>query len=120
MLGFGALGTNFRESQQMASVWTFVGASPAFILIALLENPQGTIARIFSFVPFTAPTTMMFRYTLDPGGTPLLDLAASMAILVAATALALKVSARLYRVGLLLYGKRPGVREVWTWMLRSR
>ena len=119
MLGFGALGTNFRESQQLASVWSMIGASPVCILVALFENPHGTIGRVFSFIPFTAPPTMMFRYTIDPSGTPWLDLALSTAILLASTFLALKVSARLYRVGLLLYGKRPGLREIWRWMVRS-
>ncbi len=120
MLGFGALGTNLRESQQMASIWTFLGASPAIILLALIESPQGTVSRIFSFIPFTAPTTMMFRATVDPKGTPLFDILLSIAILAASTWLALKVSARLYRAGLLLYGKRPGVREIWRWLVAGR
>jgi len=120
MLGFGALGTNLRESQQMASVWTFLAASPAFILIALIESPQGTVSRIFSFIPFTAPTTMMFRATVDPKGTPLLDILISILVLAASTWLALKVSARLSRAGLLLYGKRPGLREIWRWLVAGR
>jgi len=120
MLGFGSLGTNLRESQQMASIWSFVGASPSFIAIALFEAPQGTVARIFSYIPFTSPTTMMFRYVVDPKGTPMLDIVASMVLLVATTWLAIKVSSRLYRAGLLLYGKRPGPREIWRWMVNAR
>jgi len=120
MLGFGALGTNLRESQQMASIWSFIGASPALIMIALFEAPQGTVARIFSYVPFTSPTTMMFRYVVDPKGTPIVDIVASMLILVATTWLAIKVSSRLYRAGLLLYGKRPGPREIWRWIVSAR
>jgi ABC-2 type transport system permease protein len=120
MLGFGALGTNLRESQQMASIWSFIGASPAMIMIALFEAPQGTLARIFSYIPFTAPTTMMFRYVVDPKGTPILDVIASMVILVVTTWLAIRVSARLYRAGLLLYGKRPGPREIWRWIVNAR
>jgi ABC-2 type transport system permease protein len=120
MLGFGALGTNLRESQQMASIWSFLGASPALIAIALFEAPQGTIARVFSYIPFTAPTTMMFRYVVDPKGTPIYDIVASMALLVGSTWLAIRVSARLYRAGLLLYGKRPGVREIWRWIVDAR
>ena len=119
MLGFGSLGTNLRESQQMASVWSFIGASPALIMIALFEAPQGTLARVFSYVPFTAPTTMMFRYVVDPKGTPVYDIVASMALLVASTWFAIRVSARLYRAGLLLYGKRPGIREIWRWMINA-
>ncbi len=120
MLGFGALGTNFRESQQMASIWSFIGVSPMFIIFALIEAPQGTLARVFSFIPFTAPTTMMFRYTIDPKGTPVLDIVLSMVVLLGATALAVRISARLYRAGLLLYGKRPGLREIWRWVAAAR
>jgi ABC-2 type transport system permease protein len=119
MLGFGALGTNLRESQQMASIWSFLGASPAMIVIALFEAPQGTVARIFSFIPFTAPTTMMFRYVIDPKGTPVYDIVGSMLLLVGSTWFALRISARLYRAGLLLYGKRPGLREIWRWMIQA-
>jgi len=119
MLGFGSLGTNLRESQQMASIWSFIGASPALIMIALFEAPQGTLARVFSYVPFTAPTTMMFRYVIDPKGTPIYDIVASMVLLVASTWFAIRVSARLYRAGLLLYGKRPGIREIWRWMVNA-
>lgn len=119
MLGFGALGTNLRESQQMASVWSFIGASPAMIVIALFEAPQGTIARVFSYIPFTAPTTMVFRYVIDPKGTPVIDIVGSMLLLVGSTWVALRISARLYRAGLLLYGKRPGLREIWRWMMQA-
>jgi len=120
MLGFGALGTNLRESQQLASVWTFVAMSPWFIQLALTEAPQGTLARVFSFVPFTAPQTMMFRYAIDPKGTPWLDIVISIVVLGVSTVVALKLSARLFRAGLLLYGKRPGVREIWRWLLAAR
>ncbi len=116
MLGFGALGTNFRESQQMASVWSLLGASPLFIVFALFEAPQGALSRVFSLVPFTSPMTMMFRYAIDPRGTPALDIAASILLLLATAILSLRLSARLFRAGLLLYGKRPGLREIWRWI----
>lgn len=120
MLGFGALGTNLRESQQMAAVWSFLGASPVLVVLLLIEQPQGTLARVFSYIPFTAPTTMMFRYTIDPKGTPVLDILGAIAVLLVATVVALKASARLYRAGLLLYGKRPGLREIWRWLVTTR
>ncbi|HEX7901692.1 MAG TPA: ABC transporter permease, partial [Planctomycetota bacterium] len=93
-------------------------SSPAFILIALFESPQGTLARIFSFLPFTAPTTMMFRYVVDPKGTPLWEMLLSAGLLAGTAWLALVASARLFRVGLLLYGKRPSPREIWRWLFQ--
>jgi ABC-2 type transport system permease protein len=120
MLGFASLGSNFRESQQLASIWSLIASAPAFILIALIESPQGGLARTFSFIPFTAPMTMMFRYVVDPAGTPGWELLLSAGLLAATAGLALLASARLFRVGLLLYGKRPGVREIWRWLVRGR
>ncbi len=120
MLGFGALGTNLRESQQMAAVWSFIAASPIPVVILLIEEPQGVLARVFSYIPFTAPTTMIFRYTIDPKGTPLLDILGSIAVLLLSTVVAVRVSARLYHAGLLLYGKRPGLREIWRWLIAAK
>jgi ABC-2 type transport system permease protein len=116
MLGFGALGTNFRESQQMASLWGFIGSAPMFAQIVLVEDPHGTVARVFSYIPFTAPVTMMLRYTIDPKGMPWYEVPAVISILLVSIFLALRLSAKLYRVGLLLYGKRPSVREILKWV----
>ena len=116
MLGFGALGTNFRESQQMASLWTFIGISPIFVHMALVEAPHGTLARVFSYIPLTAPVTMMLRYVTDPKGMPWYEIPAVLTLLLVSTLLALRMSAKLYRVGLLLYGKRPSLREIWRWL----
>lgn len=116
MLGFGSLGSNFRESQQMASIWSLIASSPVFVMVPLIEAPQGALSRVFSFLPFTAPMTMMFRYVVDPKGTPAWEMALSAAILAGTAAFALVASARLFRVGLLLYGKRPSPREIWRWL----
>jgi ABC-2 type transport system permease protein len=120
MLGFGALGTNLRESQQMASMWSLIGSSPVFLIFAIFERPQGGLAKTFSFIPFTAAPTMMLRFTVDSKGTPLWEILLSLALLAACTVLALRVSARLFRAGLLLYGKRPGLREIWRWVVAGR
>jgi ABC-2 type transport system permease protein len=62
---------------------------------------------------------MVFRYVIDPKGTPVVDIVGSMLILMGSTWLALRISARLYRAGLLLYGKRPGPREIWRWITQA-
>ena len=104
----------------MASMWSLIGSSPVFLIFAIFERPQGGLARVFSFIPFTAAPTMMLRYTVDPQGTPVWEILLSLAVLAVSTVLALRVSARLFRAGLLLYGKRPGVREIWRWVVDGR
>lgn len=116
MLGFGSLGTNFRESHQMASIWAMVAVIPLMALMVILEEPHGTLARVLTFIPLTTPATMMLRYGVDPAGIPLPELVGAVLLLMVSSGLALLFSARLFRVGLLLYGKRPGLREIWRWI----
>ena len=59
---------------------------------------------------------MMARYSVDPAGTPLWEILATIGWLALWTFLALRFSAKIYRVGLLLYGKRPTPREIWRWL----
>jgi ABC-2 type transport system permease protein len=109
MAGLGALGTSYRESQQIAGVVSMGAFLPIMFIPALIEYPNGGLARGLSFFPFTAPTTMVLRLTA--ADVPLLDILLSAALIALAAWLVLKISAKLFRYGLLIYGKRPSFRE---------
>jgi ABC-2 type transport system permease protein len=111
MAGVGALGTTMRESQQLAGMFSFFAAVPYMISGFLFANPNMLIARILSFFPLTAPTMMMLRLPLAEVGW--VDVAVSIVVLLLSIPAALWVGAKLFRVGLLIYGKRPTVREIW-------
>lgn len=106
----GALGTNPRESQQIAGIFSFTAAIPWFAAGLLFTNPNAPIARILSYFPLTAPTTMMLRLPL--GDVPPIDIAISLIVLLISIPLALWGGARVFRIGLLMYGKRPSVKEI--------
>jgi ABC-2 type transport system permease protein len=114
MAGIGALGTSYRESQQMAGIVSFAAMAPLFVLPALLEYPNGTLARVFSFIPFTAPITMILR--LAASDPPLIDVVVAALSLVLGTWLLLNLSTKLFRFGLLIYGKRPSFKETVRWL----
>lgn len=116
LLGIGSLGSNQREAMQYTWVLSLVNAIPAMLWFVVLSEPQGAIARGLTILPLTAPVTMMARYSVDPAGTPLWEILATMLWLALWTYLALRFSAKIYRVGLLLYGKRPTPREIWRWL----
>jgi len=116
LLGVGSLGSNQRESTQLTWFITVTVMSPVFVWVSILSSPQSALARVFTYIPLTTPTTMMLRYSVDPRGTPWWEVALAIAVLIGATALSIRVSAKLYRMGLLLYGKRPAVREIWRWL----
>jgi ABC-2 type transport system permease protein len=116
LLGIGSLGSNQRESMQYTWLLSLANAVPAMFWFVILAEPQGVIAHVLSAIPLTAPVTMMARTCVDPAGTPAWEIFAMFGWLALWTFLALRFSAKIYRVGLLLYGKRPTPREIWKWL----
>ncbi len=116
MAGVGALGTTMRESQQLAGIFSFIAVIPYMLASFVMVNPNAPVVRAFSFFPLTAPTMMMLRIPL--GEVPWVDIAGSIGVLLLSIPAALWFGAKLFRVGLLIYGKRPTMREIWR-ILRS-
>jgi ABC-2 type transport system permease protein len=82
-------------------------------LAAVLKDPHGTIAVIFSMVPLTSPIVMLMRI---PFGVPWWQLAISVGILFATFLIVVWFAAKIYRVGILMHGKKPTWREIIKWM----
>tara|TARA_B100001750_G_scaffold185175_1_gene154168 strand:+ start:594 stop:1931 length:1338 start_codon:yes stop_codon:yes gene_type:complete len=112
MLATGSLGSSVAESQKLTLGWAMLSVTPLMVLLMLLEEPHGTLGTLFSVIPFTAPLTLMVRMSVDPDGVAPSELALAVASLMLATWLAIRIGARLFRVGLLLGGSRPSWREI--------
>lgn len=80
---------------------------------SVIEDPHSSLSFWFSIFPLTSPIVMMVRIPFD---VPAWELALSMTLLVLAFVINTWVAARIYRVGILLYGKKPTVREIWKWI----
>ncbi len=111
MAGVGALGATSQESQQLAGIFSMFAAVPYMISGFLFANPNALLARILSFFPLTAPTMMMLRLPLAE--VPWVDVVGSIGLLLLSIPAALWVGGKLFRVGLLIYGKRPTLKEIW-------
>lgn len=118
MLGTGSLGSNLREVNQWSAVWAMLSVIPMFMLQPVLAEPHGALARGLTFFPLTTASMLILRYALDPTGLPMWELALGFGILIVSTMLAVKGAARIYKVGLLLYGKRPTPRQLVRWLFR--
>jgi ABC-2 type transport system permease protein len=79
----------------------------------VLNDPNGQLAIWLSLIPFTSPVIMMVRL---PFGVHYLELIASMVLLVGGFIFTTWGAAKVYRTGLLMYGKRPTWREIFRWM----
>jgi ABC-2 type transport system permease protein len=115
---FGAIGSavdNDTDTQQfmmpvtMPLVLTFVVSQAV-----LTTNPNGQVAVWMSMIPFTSPIAMMMR--LPFGGVPAWQLATSMVLLVLGFIFTTWLAGRIYRVGILMYGKKVNYRELSKWM----
>lgn len=82
----------------------------------VLENPNGPVAFWLSMIPFTSPIVMMARIPFD---VPTWQIFLSMALLVLGFVLTTLLAAKIYRTGILMYGKKPTYAEIWKWIRYS-
>ena len=106
----GALGATQQEAQQLSGIFSMVAVLPMWVGGFLFTNPNAPIARVMSWFPLTAPTMMLLRLplgTVDP-----VDIVGSIVVLVLTVPLVIWLGSKLFRYGLLMYGKRPSFRQM--------
>jgi ABC-2 type transport system permease protein len=79
----------------------------------VINDPHGTVATVFSIIPFTSPIVMLMRI---PFGVPIWQLVLSIVLLFATFAFVVWFASKIYRVGILMYGKKPTWKELYKWM----
>jgi ABC-2 type transport system permease protein len=110
MGGVGALGTTQQESQQLAGIFSLMAAIPLMLGGLMFTNPNMAFVRVLSWFPLTAPTMMLLRLPMTE--VPLVDVVGSIVMLLVAIPIILWAGSKIFRMGLLMYGKRPGLRQV--------
>lgn len=82
-------------------------------VFTVIEDPHGTVSTIFSFIPLTSPVVMLMRI---PFGVPIWQQLLSFALLLCTFVFAVWFAAKIYRVGILMYGKKPTYKELFKWL----
>ncbi len=82
-------------------------------VFTVIEDPHGTVSTVFSFIPLTSPVVMLMRI---PFGVPLWQQGLSLLLLIGTFILAVWFAAKIYRVGILMYGKKPTYKELFKWL----
>lgn len=113
---FAAVGSAV-DSETEASQFTMPITMPLLLTYVLsfgvlINNPHGTVAVWLSFIPFTSPIAMLVRI---PFGVPVWQIALSATLLIAGFIFTTWVAARIYRVGILMYGKKASYKELIKW-----
>jgi ABC-2 type transport system permease protein len=113
---FAAIGSavdNETDTQQFMAPVTIPLIIAIMVMMNAIRNPDGAIAFWCSIIPFTSPVVMMGRI---PFGVPYWQLALSAVLLIATFLFTTWMAGRIYRTGILMYGKKVNYKELWKWI----
>lgn len=82
-------------------------------VFTVIEDPHGVVSTVFSFIPFTSPVVMLMRI---PFGVPIWQQGLSLLLLIITFIATVWFAAKIYRVGILMYGKKPTYKELFKWL----
>ncbi|MEJ2054995.1 MAG: ABC transporter permease [Calditrichaceae bacterium] len=110
----GAMVNTDQEGQQLSFPVIMMLIIPLMILGLIVKNPDSSIATVFSLIPFFSPIIMFARINLSSPG--FLEIGSAIMILILTILFLIWIVAKIYRVGILMYGKRPNLPEIVKWM----
>jgi ABC-2 type transport system permease protein len=113
----GAMVNSEQELQQLNMLLVMPLVVCMISLGAVVTNPNGLFSIALSLIPFSAPLIMYLRLSI--AAPPVWQIALSLLLLVAAIYAAVWLASRIYRVGILMYGKRPSLPEILRWLKYS-
>ena len=110
----GAMCNTEEETQQAQFPIMFLVITPVLFMIQVIQSPNSTFAVTMSLIPFFSPILMFARASV--GGAPAWQVALSFALMAAAVVAVAWMAGRIYKVGILMAGKRPTLPELWRWV----
>ena len=107
----GASVSRVEDVSQVSTMIMMVVMVAFFVAYYSFINPNSSLAVICSMIPWLAPMVMFSRLALS--NPPVVQVMISLVLLVMGSIFTTWVAARIYRIGILMYGKRPSVKEIW-------
>lgn len=117
----GAIGSvcnTLKEAQSMTAPLTIVTIIPMMLWFPIAENPNSTLSVGASFVPFISSFVMILRLTSTPE-IAMWQIVVTQVLLWASVVLVIWAAAKVFRIGVLMYGKQPSLGELFTWLRRA-
>ena len=106
------------DAQQLQWPVTLPIIIPMMFIYNVMSNPDGVLSIILSLIPFFSPILMMVRVAATE--VPLWQILTSIALMLLTFIGAIKIAARIYRVGILMYGKKPSFKELFKWIKMAK
>ena len=113
LVAMGSVCNSLKEAQNLMGPVTILLMIPLFAMVPIGKDPNGSLAQIMSFIPLFTPFVMMNRAAGPP---ELWEYIATTVLLVLSIGAAFWMAAKVFRVGVLMTGKPPRVKEIWQWI----
>ncbi|MDJ0767042.1 MAG: ABC transporter permease [Myxococcota bacterium] len=111
----GSMASNESDARQLQAPVSLIYAVPAMVsLMAMMSEPDGFLFVVLSLIPLSSPVAMPGRWVVSD--VPIFQIVLSLTLLVVTLMIVTWIAGRIYRVGILAYGKRPKLRELWRWV----
>jgi ABC-2 type transport system permease protein len=112
-VGIGSIVTTEQEAQQMTTYISLILILPVVVAMPAIQNPESMMVKVMSYIPLTIPSIMLLRFKIAP--VPLIDIGITLSIMFVSTIVTLKIAAKIFRIGILSYGKKPTIKELIQW-----
>ena len=113
----GAIVSTDEEARQAQMPLTLMILCSFLLFNVILNNPNSTLSVVLSMTPFLSPILMTLRVAMET--PPMWQIVLALAFSIATTIYVIRISAKIYRVGILMYGKRPSIKELRRWLRYS-
>lgn len=113
-VGIGSVVTTEQEAQQITTYISLILLLPVVIAVPAIQNPDFIVIKIFSYIPLTIPSVMLLRLNISPVTT--YEIIFTILIMLLSLIIMIKVSAKIFRIGILSYGIKPTFKEILSWI----
>jgi ABC-2 type transport system permease protein len=113
-VGIGSTVNTEQEAQQITTYLSLILMLPVVIAMPAIQNPDLLVTKIFSYIPLTTPTVMLLRLNVETVSE--FEIILTSSILVLSIFIVTKLSAKIFRIGILSYGSKPTLKEILQWI----
>jgi len=113
-VGAGSIASTEQEAQQLTSYISLILLFPIILVFSAVQNSDSFMLQLLSYIPFTTPSIMILRLNLQD--VSLQEILITTLILIITIYITITAAAKIFKIGILSYGKRPSVREIFQWL----
>jgi ABC-2 type transport system permease protein len=113
-VGVGSIVTSEQEAQMITTYLSLILIFPVVFAITIFDNPNSSLINILMYIPLTLPSVMILKLNITP--VNIWEIMITITIMVLSIYITILVSAKIFRIGILSYGKRPSLKELLLWL----